>query len=156
MWVTPRDLEILVRVRDARACDSADLGDLFPTAKALRQRLWRLTRGRYLKIHRVGNQRGYSLGQRGVQALGLSTKEVRVSRAAVARYLIYARVRRSLQAEGYALNGYDQVGRAMVVRALRGRRWIAVAVCSPEASPRAVQRFVHRLRSLVNPFGPAV
>jgi len=154
MWVTPRDLEILARVRDARACDSATFTDLFPTVRSLRQRLWRLTRERFLKIHRIGNQRAYSLDRRSVPILGLPAKEVRVSRVAVARYLLYARIRRELQAEGYVLNGQDQVGRAMVARAWRGGRRIAVAVCGPEASPRAVQGLVHRLRSLVNPFGP--
>src|SRR5438094_7437007 len=84
MWVTPRDLEILARVHAVRACDSAALADLFPTVKALQQRLWRLTRSRFLRVHRVGNQRAYSLSWRGVQALGLSTEEVRISRAAAA------------------------------------------------------------------------
>jgi len=156
MWVTPRDLEILARVHAAGACDSAALGDLFPTVKALQQRLWRLTRVRFLKVHRVGNQRAYSLGRHGVQALGLPAKEVRVSRAAAARYLLYARVRRELQAEGYLLNGQDQVGRATVVRAWRDGRRIAAAVCHPDASSRALQGLVHRLRFLVNPFGPLV
>ncbi len=156
MWVTPRDLEILARVHAARACDSVTLADLFPTVKTLRQRLWRLTRARCLKVHRVGNQRAYSLGQRGLQALGLSTKEVRLSRAAAARYLLYARIRRELQSQGYLLNGQDQVGRTTLLRAWRDGRRIAAAVCSPDASPRAVQGLVHRLRSLVNPFGPVV
>src|SRR5437867_12723749 len=97
MWVTPRDLEILARVHDARACDSAALADLFPTAKALQQRLWRLTRTRFLKVHRLGNKRAYSLGPRAVKVLGLSAKEVRVSRSAVARHLLYAQLRRKLQ-----------------------------------------------------------
>ncbi len=154
MWVTPRDLEILARVRDARACDGATFTDLFPTVRSLRQRLWRLTRERFLKIHRIGNQRAYSLDRRSVPILGLPAKEVRVSRGAAARYLLYARVRRELQAEGYVLNGQDQVGRALVARAWRGGRRIAVVVCGPDASPRAVQGLVHRLRALVNPFGP--
>src|SRR2546426_5554 len=132
MWVTPRDLEMLARVHDARACDSAALADLFPTAKALQQRLWRLTRERYLKVHRLGNQRAYSLGRRGVQALGLPTKEVRISRAAAARYLSFARVRRDLQAEGYLLNGQDQVGRTTVVRAWRDGQQIAAIVCNQD------------------------
>ena len=156
MWVTPRDLEILARVQAVHACDSAALADLFPTARALQQRLWRLTRARFLKVHRVGNQRSYSLGLRGVQALGLRMKEVRVSRAAAARHLLYARVRRELQAEGYQLNGQDQVGRATVLRAWRDGRQIAVAVCGPDASPDTLQGLVHRLRSLVNPFGSVV
>lgn len=91
-----------------------------------------------------------------MQALGLPTKEVRVSRAAAARYLSYARVRRELQAEWYLLNGQDQVGRATVVRAWRDGRRVAAAVCESDTSPRAVQRLVHRLRSLVNPFDPLV
>ena len=156
MWVTPRDLEILARVHAARACDSAALADLFPTVNALQHRLWRLTGVRFLKVHRVGNQRAYSLGRRGVQVLGLSAKEVRVSRAAAAHYLLYARIRRELQAEGYLLNGQDQVGRTTLLRAWRDGRRIAAAVCDPGTSPRAVQRLVHRLRSLVNPFGPLV
>ncbi len=156
MWVTPRDLEILARVRDARACDSVALGDLFPTVKALQQRLWRLTRARFLKAHRVGNQRAYSLGLRGVQALGLRMKEVRVSRTAAARHLLYARVRRELQSEGYLLNGQDHVGRTTVLRAWRDGRRIAAAVCDPDASPRAVRGLVYRLKSLVNPFSPRV
>jgi hypothetical protein len=156
MWVTPRDLEILARVHAVRACDSAALGDLFPTTRALRQRLWRLTHEGFLKVHRVGNQRAYSLGRGGVQALGLAGKEVRVSRTAAARYLAYARVRRELQTEGYLLDGQDQVGRATVVRASRDGRRIAAAVCDLGASPRAVQQLVHRLRSLVNPFEPLV
>ena len=53
----PRDLEILARVHAVRACDGAALGDLFPTVRALQQRLWRLTHERFLKVHRVGNQR---------------------------------------------------------------------------------------------------
>lgn len=156
MRVTPRDLEILARVHAVRACDSAALGDLFPTARALQQRLWQLGRGRFLRVHRVGNQRAYSLGRRGVQALELSAKEVRVSRAAAARYLLYARVRRQMQAEGYLMNGQEQVGRATVVRASRDGRRIAFAVCTVDASTHAVQSMVHRLRSLVNPFGPRV
>ncbi len=156
MWVTPRDLEILARIHAARACDSAALGDLFPTVKALQQRLWRLTRERYLKAHRVGNQRAYSLGQRGVHALGLPAKEARVSRAAAARCLLYARIRRELQSEGYLLNGQDQVGRTTLLRAWRDGRRIAVAACDAGTSPRAVQGLVHLLRSLVNPFGPLV
>lgn len=156
MWVTPRDLEVLARVHAVRACDSAALGDLFPTVTALQQRLWRLTRTRFLKVHRVGNRRAYSLGPRGVRALGLSAKEVRVSRTATARYLLYARVRRELQTEGYLLNGQDQVGRMTLLRAWRDGRRIAAVVCDPDASPRAVKELVHRLRSLVNPFGPRV
>ena len=156
MWVTPRDLEILARVHDARVCDSVTLADLFPTEKALQQRLWRLTRSRFLRVHRVGNQRAYSLGRRGFRALGLSGKEIRVSLAAASRYLLYAQVRRRLQAEGYVLNGQDQVGRATVVRAWRGGRRIAVAVCSPDASARSVQGLLHQLRLLMNPFGPLV
>lgn len=156
MWVTPRDLEIIARVHAARACDSAALGDLFPTAKALQQRLWRLIREGFLRLHRVGNQRVYSLDRRGVQVLELPTKEVRVSRTAAARYLLYARIRRELQSEGYLLNGQDQVGRTTLLRAWRDGRRIAVAACHPGTSPRAVQRLAHRLRSLVNPFGPVV
>lgn len=156
MWVTPRDLEILARVHAVRACDSAALGDLFPTSRALRQRLWRLTREGFIRVHRVGNQRAYSLGRRGVHALGLTAKEVRVSRDAAAHCLLYATVRRELQAEGYVLNGQDQVGRTTLVRAWRDGRQIAAAVCNPGAPPRAVQGLVHRLRSLVNPFDPLV
>lgn len=156
MWVTPRDLEILARVHAVRACDSAALGDLFPTVRALQQRLWQLARERFLRVHRVGNQRAYSLGRRGVRALGLPAKEIRISRPAAARFLLYARVRRDLQAEGYLLDGQDQVGRATVMRARRDGRRIAVAICDPDASPRAVQGLVYRLRSLVNPFGPVV
>jgi len=156
MWVTPRDLEILARVHDARACDSGALADLFPTAKALQQRLWRMTRAHFLKVHRVGNQRAYSLGPLGARALGLSTKEIRISRGAVARCLSLARIRRKLQAEGYLPNGQDQVGRTAVLRAWRGGRRIAVAVCEPNASPRAAQRFVNRLLRLIDPFEPLV
>lgn len=154
MWVTPRDLEILARVHDAHACDSAALADLFPTAKALQQCLWRLSRERYLKVHRVGNQRAYSLGRRGVQTLGLPAKEVRVSRAAAARYLLYARVRRQLLAEGWEVDGQDQMGRTTVIRAWRNERRIAVAICHPNASTRAAKTMMHKLRSLVNPFDP--
>lgn len=156
MWVTPRDLEILARVHAARACDSAVLTDLFPTVKALQQRLWRLIRARFLKVHRVGNQRAYSLGRRGVQALGLSTKEVRISRAAAAHCLVCARIRRQLQSEGYLLNGQDRVGRTTLLRASRDGQRVAAAVCDPGTSSRAVLGLVHRLRSLVNPFGPLV
>jgi hypothetical protein len=130
--------------------------DLFPGVGALLQRLWRLTRAHFLKVHRVGNQRAYSLDRRGVQVLGLSVKEVRVSRAAAARYLLYARIRQELESEGYLLDGQEQVGRVTVLRACRNGRRIAVAGCDPSTSPRAVQRLVHRLRSLVNPFGPLV
>jgi hypothetical protein len=91
-----------------------------------------------------------------VQTLGLFTKEVRVSRAAAVRYLLYARIRRKLQSEGYLLNGQEQVGRMTVLRAWRDGRRIAAAICDPRVSPRAVQEMVHRLRSLVNPFGPLV
>ena len=156
MWVTPRDLEILARVHAVRACDSAALADLFPTAKALQQRLWRLTRERYLKVHRLGNHRAYSLGRRGMRALGLSGKEVRVSRAAAAHCLLYARARQVLHAEGYLLNGQDQVGRTTVLLASRDGQRVAAAACDPAASLRTVQGLVHRLRSLVNPFGPLV
>ncbi len=156
MWVTTRDLEILARVHAARACDSEAFSDLFPSTEALQQRLWRLTRARFLRVHRVSNQRAYSLDRHGVQVLGLSTKEVRVSRAAAAHCLLYARIRRELQTEGYLLNGQDQVGRTTLLRAWRDGRRIAAAVCDPGTSPRAVQGLVHRLRSLVNPFGPLV
>jgi len=156
MWVTPRDLEILARVHDARACDSVTLADLFPSVRALQQRLWRLTRSRFLRVHRVGNQRAYSLDARGVQALGLRAEEIRVTRTAAARYLLYAQVRRKLQSEGYVLNGQDQVGHATVLRAWRGGRRIAVAVCEPNALPRAAQRLVNRLLRLINPFEPLV
>ncbi len=156
MWLTPRDLEILARIHAARASDSAALGDLFPTTEALRQRLWRLTRERFLKVHRVGVQRAYSLGRRGVAAIGLSAREVRVSRPAAAHYLLYARIRRELQTEGYLLNGQDQVGRATVLRAWRDGHRIAVVVCNPNASPRTVRELANRLHSLVNPFGPFV
>jgi hypothetical protein len=155
MRVTPRDREIFGRVYVARACDSAALAVLFPSAAALRQRLWRLTHARFLKVHRVGNQRAYSLGPRGVQTLGLSAKEVRVSRAGAARYLLYSRIRRELRAQGYLLDGQEQVARTMVLRARRDGRRIAAAVCDRD-SPRALQGLVHRLRSLVNPFGPVV
>lgn len=139
-----------------RACDSVALDDLFPSSRAFRQRLWGLTRAGFLKVHRVGNQRAYSLGRGGVRALGLSAKEVRISRMAAARYLVYARVRRELRAEGYLLNGQDQVGRTIVLWAWRDGHRIAVAVCSLDTSPRAVQALVHRLRSLINPFAPLV
>lgn len=156
MWITPRDLEILARVHAARACDSAAVEDLFPTARALHQRLWRLTRERFLTVHRVGNQRTYSVGRRGAQVLGLPAKEVRISRTTAIRSLLYAQVRRKLQTEGYVLNGQDQVGHTTVLRAWREGRRIAVAVCDPDASPRAAQAMVNRLRSLVNPFEPLV
>lgn len=156
MWVTPRDLEILARVHAARACDSAVLADLFPTARALHQRLWCLTREGFLTIHRVGNQRAYSLGRRGTRCLGLAAKEIRISRATAMRSLLHAQVRRQLGADGYVLNGQDQVGRTTILRAWRDGRRIAVAVCDPGASPRAVRAMVNRLRSLVNPFEPIV
>jgi len=156
MWVTPRDLEILARVHSARACDSAALEDLFPTTKALQQRLWRLARERLLKVHRVGNQRAYSLGRRGIQALGLPAKEVRISRTAATRGLLYARIRRQLQLEGYVLNGQDRVGRTTLLRASRDGQCVAAAVCDPGTSSRAVQGLVHQLRSWVNPFAPLV
>jgi hypothetical protein len=156
MWLTPRDLEILSRIHAARASDSMALEDLFPTMGAVRQRLWRLTREGFLKVHRIGVQRVYSLGRRGVAAIELSAREVRVSRSAAAHHLLYAQVRRELQTEGYLLNGQDQVGRATVMRAWRDGYRIAVVVCNPDASPRAVQRLADRLRSLVNPFAPLV
>jgi hypothetical protein len=143
-------------VHAARACDSASLADLFPTARALHQRLWRLTREGFLTIHRIGNQRAYSLGRRGAQSLGLSAREIRVSRATAMRSLLYAQVRRKLQTEGYVLNGQDQVGRTTILRAWHAGRRIAIAVCDPEASPGAPRAMVDRLRSFVNPFEPLV
>jgi hypothetical protein len=156
MVLTLRDREILDRVHAVRACDSATLRDFFSTTQALRQRLWRLTRERFLKVHRVGNQRAYSLGRRGVQALGLAMKEVRVSRGSAAHYLLHAQIRQVLVAEGWTVNRRDQVGRIPVMRASRDGHQIATAVCNPAASPRAVRRLVYQLRSLVNPFGPLV
>src|SRR3989442_15071985 len=83
MWVTPRDLEILARVRDARACDSATFTDLFPTVRSLRQRLWRLTRERFLKNYRIGNQRASLLDPRSVPILWLPAKEALGSRVSL-------------------------------------------------------------------------
>lgn len=154
--LTLRDREILDRVHAVRACDSTTLRDLFSTTQALRQRLWRLTRERFLKVHRVGNQRAYSLGRRGVRALGLAMKEVRVSRVAAAHYLLHALIRRTLVAEGWIVHGQDHMGPIPLMWAWRDGHQIAAAVCNPAASPRAVHRLVHQLRSLVNPFGPLV
>jgi len=125
--VTSRDLEILARVQALRACDSAALVDLFPSAHALWQRLWLLGRARLLTVHRLGSQRAYSLGRQGVAILGLPFEEVRISYPAVARYLLYARARRKLEAEGYMLNGQDQVGRVTVLWVWRDGCRVAVA-----------------------------
>ncbi|OLC28435.1 MAG: hypothetical protein AUH31_09170 [Armatimonadetes bacterium 13_1_40CM_64_14] len=152
--VTSRDLEILARVHAARACDSACLVDLFPSAHALWQRLWLLRRARLLTIHHLGSQRGYSLGRRGVAILGLPAEEVRISYSVVARCLLYARARRKMQAEGYLLNGQDQVGRVTVLWVWRDGRRVAVAVSDPDASREQVLALARRLCAFVNPFGP--
>lgn len=152
--VTSRDLEILARVHAARACDSAALGDLFPSEHALWQRLWLLRRARLLTVHRVGSQRAYSLGRRGVAILGLPAKEVRISYSVVARCLLYARARRTMQSEGYLLNGQDQVGRVTVLWVWRDGRRVAVAVSDPDASRGRVLALARRLCAFVNPFGP--
>src|SRR3989442_14765175 len=77
MWVTPRDLEILARVRDARACDSATFTDLFPTVRSLRQRLWRFALERVPKNHPNGNKRAHLLDRRSVPIPGFPAKRVR-------------------------------------------------------------------------------
>lgn len=153
--VTSRDLEILARVHAARACDSAAFRDLFPSDRALRQRLWLLSRARFLTVHRLGSQRAYSLGRQGVAILGLPCEEVRISYPAVARCLLYARARRKMEAEGYLLNGQDQVGRVTVLWAWRAGRRVAVAVTDPDASREQVLALVRRLCAFVNPFGPS-
>ncbi|HEX9533419.1 MAG TPA: hypothetical protein VGA58_11690 [bacterium] len=153
--VTSRDLEILARVQAARACDSVALVDLFPSAQALWQRLWLLRRARLLTVHRLGSQRAYSLGRQGVATLGLPTGEVRISYPAVARCLLYARARRKLEAEGYMLNGQDQVGRATVLWVWRDGCRVAVAVSDPDASRDGMLALARRLCALVNPFGPS-
>jgi hypothetical protein len=153
--VTSRDLEILARVHAARACDSAALRDLFPSERALRQRLWLLTRARFLTVHRLGSQRGYSLGRQGVAILSLPCQEVRISYPAVARCLLYARARRKMEAEGYLLNGQDQVGRVTVMWAWRAGRRVAIAVSDPHTSREQVLALVRRLCAFVNPFGPS-
>jgi hypothetical protein len=153
--VTSRDLEILARVQALRACDSAALVDLFPSAHALWQRLWLLRRARMLTVHRFGSQRAYSLGRQGVAILGLPSEEVRISYPAVARYLLYARARRKLEAEGYMLNGQDQVGRVTVLWVWRDGCRVAVAVSDPDASRDRMLALARRLCAFVNPFGPS-
>lgn len=155
MQVTPRDLEILARVHAARVCDSAAMGDLFPSMGALWQRLWLLTRNHYLRAHRLGKRHGYSLGRQGTAVLGLPSAEVRVSRLAAIRYLYYADARRQLQAEGYTLNGQDSIARLTVLWAWREGRRVAVVVCDPSASGQQLTTLVFRLRSVVNPFAPS-
>lgn len=153
--MTSRDLEILARVHAARACDSEALVDLFPSAHALWQRLWLLRRARLLTVHRLGGRCAYSLGRQGVAVLGLPTEEVRISPPAVARCLFYARARRKMQAEGYLLNGQDQVGRVTVLWVWRDGRRVAVAVSDPDASRGQVLALARRLCAFVNPFGPS-
>ncbi|HEX4841848.1 MAG TPA: hypothetical protein VFV60_06740 [bacterium] len=102
----------------------------------------------------MGSQRAYSLGRRGVAILGLPADEVRISYPVVARCLLYARARRKMQAEGYVLNGQDQVGRVTVLWVWRDGRRVAVAVSDPDASREQVLALARRLCAFVNPFGP--
>src|SRR5436309_12524027 len=145
MRITDRDLKILERVRDLRACDSRSLDDLFPTPQALRQRLWRLVGNAYLIVHRAGNDRIYSLGRAGVRVLGLQAVEIRIAPATAARYVTWSRARRLLLSEGFLLEGEMPFGRTRVLRARRDGREIAIAICGLQSSIRAVQSLVHRL-----------
>lgn len=154
MRITERDLRILARVRDLRACDSQSLADLFPTPEALRQRLWRLVCNSYLVVHRTGNHRVYSLGRAGLRVLGLRVREVRIASAAVPQYVIYSHVRRLLQSEGYSLDGEMLFGRTRVLRARIDGRNIAVAVSARQSSMRGPRSMIVRLQRLVNPFDP--
>lgn len=154
MRITERDLQILARVRDLRACDSQSLADLFPTPEALRQRLWRLVCNSYLIVHRTGNHRVYSLGRTGLRVLGLQAREVRIAPAAVPHYVIYSRVRRLLLAEGFSLDGEMLFGRTRVLRAGLHGRSIAVAVCARQSSSGTSRSLIMRLQRLINPFAP--
>lgn len=154
MRLTPRDHRLLDRLYREQACDAAGLADLFPTRRALEQRLWLLVRHRYLVAHRVGRQRAYLLGPAGARAVGLAAPP-RLAPASIPRLLEYGRLGRMLQAEGYAVGGSLIVGRVRLMRAQRGGRRIGVVVCGQRLSVRGVGALIRRLRPAINPFRAA-
>ncbi len=155
MLITPRDRNLLARVHRDRVCDASELVDLFPTRRALEQRLWVLTSHRYLVVYRIGRKRAYALGPAGARTVGASSSTPRLSPATVGGLLRYAEVRRLLQSEGYQVDGHQQVGRVRLMRARRDGRRVGVVVREAPLSPRAAKVLAGRLRSLVNPFGAA-
>lgn len=155
MRLTPRDQMLLERVRAQRLTDSSAFVDLFPSVRAMQQRLWVLQRSGHLQVVRHGRGRVYLLGYAGARALGLR-RSMRVAPSTIRRALVYGAVRRLLEREGSHVRRISRVGRVEVLETTRGARRVAVVALDRALSRSAFERWLEQLRPISNPFNSDV
>lgn len=155
MRLTPRDQTLLERVRALRLTDSTTFADLFPSVRAMQQRLWVLQRSGYLRVIRHGRGRVYLLGYAGARALGLR-QPVRMAPSTIRTARVYGAVRRLLEGEGYHVRGSRRVGRVEVLETTRGTLRVGAVALDRVLSRPALEGWLERLRPITNPFNSDV